>query len=40
MLRLLLHPELAHWEWEGDEQALIAMLEKQEREKESAEGSA
>jgi hypothetical protein len=39
-LRLFLHPELPHWEWEGDEQAWIDMLEKQEREKESAGDSA
>jgi hypothetical protein len=35
-LRLFLHPELPHWEWEGDEAALIAMLEKQEQDREIA----
>jgi hypothetical protein len=34
-LRLFLHPELPHWTWEGDEASLIAMLEKQEREKQN-----
>jgi len=32
-LRLFLHPELPRWEWEGDEQGLIDMLEKQEQER-------
>jgi hypothetical protein len=35
-LRLFLHPELPHWEWEGDEQGLIAMLEQQDQDKQQA----
>jgi hypothetical protein len=35
-LRLFLHPDLSHWEWEGDEQGLIAMLEQQDQDKQQA----